>query len=141
MGWSPRASSIWVAALGGRSIFFAPRFEELIGYEVIAQVQSAAADQLARVRVKQPVFERTSLVCADATTATPFDRPLVLFMYNPFGQTPMARLCQRLREAHCEVHLYYVNPVLEGMITGALGPPAEIFRCDFPIAYFHFDSV
>jgi SAM-dependent methyltransferase len=129
------------SGLGRPLYFFAPRFEELIGYEVVAEVQSMAAEQLARVRARRPEFERISLVCADATTSAPLDQPLVLFMYNPFGQKPMARLCERLREARCEVHLYYVNPVLEGMITGAVGPPADVFRCDFPVAYFHLDSV
>src|SRR5580658_6266051 len=103
----------------GRPLYvFAPRFEELIGYELVPPVQSMAANQLERVRSRQPAFERISMTCADATVAVPLDQPLVMFMYNPFGRKPMARLCERLREARCEVHLYYVNPVFEAMISG-----------------------
>ena len=123
--------------LGRPRYFFASRFDDLRGYELIAPIQAAAADQLARVRTRRPGFDRILLTCADATTAVSFDQPLVLFMYNPFGPKPMARLCERLREARCEVYIYYVNPMLEGLITEAVGPRADTFRSNFPVSYFH----
>ena len=122
----------------GRPLYaFASRFTDLRGYEIIPAIQTMAARQLAQVQARHPGFRAISLICADATVAVPLDEPVVLFLYHPFGPPPMARLCARLREARCELHIYYVNPVLSDMIAAAIGPPVDRFLSDFPVNYFH----
>ncbi|MEI9997090.1 MAG: hypothetical protein WDM91_21015 [Rhizomicrobium sp.] len=125
------------AGLGRPLYFFASRFEELIGYELIAPIHAMALAEFARVRARRPEFARISFECADATTAVPLDRPLVAFLFNPFGPKPMARLCERLRRAQSDVHLYYVNPQFADVIADSVGPRADTFRSDFAVAYFH----
>jgi hypothetical protein len=79
--------------------------------------------------------------CSEPTiggsTAVPLDRPLVAFLYNPFGPKPLTRLCARLCEANSEVHIYYANPVLMNLMISELGRPSDVFHCDFEVAYFH----
>jgi hypothetical protein len=125
------------SGMGRPLYFFADRFDELLGYELAAPIHASASTQLARVQVQRANCRRISILCADASTAVPLDRPLVAFLYNPFGPKPLARLCARLREANNEVHIYYANPVLMNMMAAELGRPIGVFRCDFEVAYFH----
>jgi hypothetical protein len=128
------------AGLGRPLYFFAPQFEELIGYELVEPIHALALTQLARARARRPQFARISLECADATTALPLDRPQVVFLYNPFGPKPMARFCERLRQARNGVHVYYVKPDLADMIAERVTPLADMFRRDFTVAYFHLPA-
>jgi hypothetical protein len=125
------------SGMGRPLYFFAGRFDELIGYELVAPIHARASAQLARAQATRGDFRRISILCADATTTVPLDLPLVAFLYNPFGRAPMARLCARLREARCDVHIYYANPVLRDVLVAAVGEPADMFRCDVDVAYFH----
>jgi SAM-dependent methyltransferase len=122
--------------MGRPLYFFAHRFDELFGYELVAPIHARASAQLARAQATRADFRRISILCTDSTTAVPLDQPPVAFLYNPFGSKPMARLCARLRETRSHMHVYYANPVLMDMIAAAVGPPEDIFRCDFDIAYF-----
>lgn len=123
--------------LGRPLYYFADRFEELQGYEIVASLFAAAREQLGTVRAKRPAYARIDIHHADATTAVPLDRPMVLFLFNPFGPAPMARLCGQLKAAEHAVHLYYVNPVLAGMPEAEMGRPADArLRGRFDILYY-----
>jgi SAM-dependent methyltransferase len=111
----------------GRPLYaFADRFEELLGFEIAEPLYAAGQAQLDAVRGANPDYARITLHLADATEALPFDRPMVLFFYNPFGPKPLARLCARLRGAEHAVHLYYVNPALKEALAAEMGRPADV---------------
>jgi SAM-dependent methyltransferase len=139
-GIAPRRFADLGCGLGRPLYYFAARFDELIGYEIAAPIAATAQAELARVRGANPDFAKIRIEQADAAECVPLDQPLVLFLYNPFGPKPMTRLCARLRAAKTEVHLYYVNPVEIKAITASLGPPTEVFRSDFGIAYFRLPA-
>ena len=123
--------------LGRPLYYFADRFEDLQGFEITAPLHVAAQAQLDAVRARRPAYARIALHHADATTAFPLDRPAVLFLYNPFGPKPMARLCERLRAAEHEVHLYYANPALRDLLAVELGRPPDARLHDwFDIDYY-----
>lgn len=117
--------------LGRPLYYFADRFEDLQGFEIVMSLHAAAQVQLEAVRAKNPAYARIAIHQADATTALPLDRPMVLFLYNPFGPKPMARLCERLRAAEHEIHLYYVNPALAEQLAASLGRAADARRRDW----------
>ena len=111
--------------LGRPLYYFANRFEDLQGFEIAASLHARALEQLAAARAWNPNCGRITIHQADATIVLPLDRAMVLFLYNPFGPWPMARLCERLRSAEQAVHLYYVNPVLAGPLAAEIGRPAD----------------
>ena len=117
--------------------FFAVEFEELLGYEITDKIYRASVEQLARARVKNPDFRKISLLMQDATLSLPLDRNLVLFLYNPFGPDPMARLCDRLKESEHETHIYYVNPQYANLLEEHLGVRGEQFSTFMKVCYFH----
>jgi SAM-dependent methyltransferase len=123
--------------LGRPLYYFADRFEDLQGFEIAEPLYAAAVAQLDAVRAKDPYYAKIAIHLADATTALPLDRPMVLFFYNPFGPKPLARLCERLRGAEHAVHLYYVNPALGDLLAAELGRPADArLRAGFDILYW-----
>lgn len=123
--------------LGRPLYYFADRFEDLQGFEITASLYAAGQAQLDAVRANHPDYARIALHHADATTALPLDRPMVLFFYNPFGPKPLARLCEQLRAAEHEVHLYYVNPTLRDLLAAEMGRPADAELHDwFDILYY-----
>lgn len=111
--------------LGRPLYYFADRFEDLQGFEIAASLHAGALEQLAAARAKNPDCARIAIHQADATVALPLDRAMVVFLYNPFGPWPMKRLCERLRAAEQEVHLYYVNPVLTELLAAEMARPAD----------------
>lgn len=123
--------------LGRPLYFFASRFDELLGYELAEPLFRAGADQLARAKRSNPVLRKISLLRSDATSAIPLDRSMVLFLYNPFGPEPMARLCEHLKQSACEMHIYYTNPLHADVIEAALAPVSERFSAFIEVAYFH----
>jgi SAM-dependent methyltransferase len=122
----------------GRPLYyFADRFEELLGFEIAGPLLAAAQEQRDAARATHPHYDRIVFHNADATTALPLDRPAVLFLYNPFGPKPMARLCERLKTARHETHIYYANPVLEDVMARELGrPPDGRFRAWFDVVHY-----
>jgi SAM-dependent methyltransferase len=123
--------------LGRPLYYFADRFEDLQGFEIVMSLHAAAQAQLEAVQAKNPDYARIAIHHADATAALPFDRPMVLFLYNPFGPKPMARLCERLRAAEHEIHLYYVLPMLAEQLAAALGrAPDATFHAVHDIHYY-----
>lgn len=124
--------------LGRPLYYFADRFEDLLGFEIAAPLHAAAQAQLEAARAKNPRYGRIAVHHADATTALPLDQPMVLFFYNPFGPKPLARLCERLKAAEHQIHLYYVNPTLRALLAAEMGRPADAALHDwFDILYYH----
>jgi SAM-dependent methyltransferase len=123
--------------LGRPLYYFAARFEDLQGFEIATPLHAAAQEQLDSVRAKNPAYARIAIHHDDATTALPLDQPMVLFFYNPFGPKPLARLCERLRTAEHEIHLYYVNPALGELLAAEIGRPADARLKDwFDVLYY-----
>jgi SAM-dependent methyltransferase len=123
--------------LGRPLYYFAADFEDLQGYEIVASLHAAAQAQLDKVRARDPNYARIAIHHADATATLPLDRPTVLFLYNPFGPKPLARLCARLAAAEHEVHLYYVNPTLAPLLAAELGRAADARLHDwFDVVYY-----
>ncbi|HWD28705.1 MAG TPA: hypothetical protein VG387_16150 [Rhizomicrobium sp.] len=123
--------------LGRPLYYFANRFDALHGYEIAGPLHAAAQEQLERVRATHPLYSRIALHNADATTQSPLDAPAVLFLYNPFGPKPLARLAERLKTVTHETHVYYANPVEGAVLERELGrAPDARFRAMFNIDYY-----
>jgi SAM-dependent methyltransferase len=123
--------------LGRPLYYFADRFDALHGYEIAPPLYDAAREQLERVRPTHPLYGRIALHNADATTQSPLDAPTVLFLYNPFGPKPLARLAERLKAVTRETHVYYANPVERAVLDRELGRlPDDRFRALFNIDYY-----
>ena len=123
--------------LGRPLYFFADgRFDELIGYEVSPELFRAAQAMLARAVAARPMYDKITLIQADGTTALPIDRDLVLFLYNPFGASPMERLCNRIKQTRAKIQIYYANPVHSAVVQEVLGIKGETIESFIPVEYY-----
>ncbi|MDE2184851.1 MAG: class I SAM-dependent methyltransferase [Alphaproteobacteria bacterium] len=122
--------------LGRPLYFFASRFETLLGIELSESIADLARRRLAKARDRHAAYGRIQLVTADATQAVPLDRDMVVFLYNPFGPGPMARLCQHLAHATGDLHIYYANPHHADVMAKGLQSQEERLKGFFDVAYF-----
>src|SRR5258708_2766244 len=101
-------------------------FRRIVGVELIP-----ALHQIAQANVRQYKSElqkcfTLETICADATAFSFPEEPLVVFLFNPFGESGMrlmvANLEQSLRVHPRPVFLLYHNPLLEHTLSesGAL---------------------
>jgi hypothetical protein len=81
-------------------------------------------------------FRNIEFVMADATTAVPLDRDLVVFLYNPFGPDLMTRLSEHLRASSVQIHIYYANPIHPDAIE-RIADSSEAIPGFIPVRYFH----
>jgi SAM-dependent methyltransferase len=118
--------------LGRPLYYFADRFDELIGYEVSFDRAAQAQALLRAAQARRPDFAGITVVEADAAQALPIDRPMAVFLYNPFGAGPMRAFVERVLACPHPVHIYYVNPVHSKVITEALGQAPVRVRSFIP---------
>jgi SAM-dependent methyltransferase len=89
----------------GRALLLALQypFRERIGVDFARELYEVAKSNLRGKAVK--------LICGDATEYDFPDAPLVVFLYNPFGQEIMAKVAARLRSHQSPLFIVYVNPL------------------------------
>ena len=116
-------------------------FRRIVGVELLPSLHQIAQENLRLyTSASQQCFALES-VCADAT-AFPFpDAPLVLFLFNPFGEAGMRRVVANLEarlSAHpVPVYVLYHNPLLEYV----LGESAWLKKISSTEQYSLFTSV
>lgn len=101
----------------GRTLILAARnrFARAVGVEIAPELLAVAQRNLARFSASRPNL-RTSFELVEKDAAQyvfPADGPLLVFMYNPFGQQTMRAVARNLDEAvrashHPVLVLYYI---------------------------------
>ncbi len=96
-----RFTFIDLGAGKGRPCFVAARrpFRKIVGVELSEQLCAAARTNLAALRDRERRCADVSFTCGDATTYELPAGPTVVYMYNPFGGDPMARLVAHLERS------------------------------------------
>ena len=106
----------------GRTLLMASDypFRRIVGVELLPSLHQIAQENLRLyTSASQQCFALES-ICADATTFPFPDGPLVLFLFNPFGEAGMRRVVANL-EANLRAHpvpiyVLYHNPLLEHVL-------------------------
>lgn len=120
----------------GRTLLMASDypFRRIIGVELLPALHRIAQENLARYKSESQKCFDLQAICADATRFCFPDEPLVIFLFNPFGESGMRRVTanleQSLRARPRPAYVLYHNPLLEhvltesgaatGMLTGTL---------------------
>ena len=95
-------------------------FRRIVGVELLPALHQIAQENLGRYKhAAQKCFALES-ICADATAFAFPDEPLVLFLFNPFGEAGMRRVManleQSLRATPRAAYVLYHNPLLEHVL-------------------------
>lgn len=102
----PRNTFIDLGCGKGRALILAHHagFRDLIGVEISAALVRAAVRNTRRLGIPATILE------ADAALFEFPDRPLVLFMYNPFGPPTIQPIIEKLRSHRHSIYVIYINP-------------------------------
>ena len=86
----------------GRAVLVASRypFANVIGVEYSAQLHAAAHQNLSRFPGDEIQCGHVKLICEDATKFELPAGPLVIFLYNPFGEAIMNEVMANVRRSH-----------------------------------------
>lgn len=86
----------------GRAVLAASRhpFAKVIGVEYSAQLHAAAERNVERFPSSEVRCGQLELVCDDATKLELPGGPLVLFLYNPFGEVIMNEVMANVRQSY-----------------------------------------
>lgn len=109
----------------GRVLLVASRlpFAKIVGVELSAELQQVAAENVRRYRSEDQRCRTISLLCMNAAEYAFEPEPLVLFLYNPFGESTirrvLANLAASLRAAPRDAYVIYMNPRFEGLLRNA----------------------
>lgn len=110
-----RFAFIDIGAGKGRPCFIAAHrpFRAIIGVEFSAQLCDAARSNLTNLHDPDRRCQDITFACCDATTYELPPGPCVIYMYNPFGADPMARLVAHVERTLAseprEVWVLYYN--------------------------------
>jgi len=106
----------------GRTLLMASDypFRRIVGVELLPSLHQIAQENLRLyTSASQQCFALES-ICGDATSFPFPDEPLVLFLFNPFGEAGMRRVVAsleaRLRAHPLPVYVLYHNPLLEHVL-------------------------
>jgi SAM-dependent methyltransferase len=114
-----RATFVDLGSGMGRVVFLAARrpFKTVIGVEFSRALHEVAKDNLARIDAATLACRDVRFVCADAAEYAFPRGPLVVYLYNPFDATMLARVLARLgARARGELALVYHTPVERDLI-------------------------
>jgi SAM-dependent methyltransferase len=111
---APRVTFIDLGCGKGRGLILAHQagFQDLIGVEMSASLVKAAISNLRKLGITAEIVQ------ADAAVYDFPARPLVVFMYNPFGIPTMQAVVEKLRSSRYPVHVIYINPRHRGLFSG-----------------------
>lgn len=109
----------------GRTLLMASDypFRRIVGVELLPSLHQTAEQNLRQYKsAAQQCFALES-ICADATTFSFPDEPLVLFLFNPFGEAGMRRVVANLEQSLSvhprQVYVLYHNPLLDYTLSGS----------------------
>lgn len=99
----------------GRALMLASKFgfHRVTGVEFSPVLHQRAVKNLDAAKGVWPNVDSIKLICGDAGDFVPPLRPLVLFMFNPFGAFVMARVLEqwrKLEQAGHDFWILYKNP-------------------------------
>jgi predicted RNA methylase len=100
----------------GRAVLLASAhpFQRVIGVEFAPELHAIAESNLDRAGALPRAARKVELHCMDAAAYELPKEPLLLFLYNPFGEAVMRVVAHRLREslrrAPRPAYVLYVNP-------------------------------
>jgi SAM-dependent methyltransferase len=103
----------------GRTLLMASDypFRRIAGVELLPSLHEIAKENLGKYKSETQKCFALEAVCGDATEFPFPDEPLVIFLFNPFGESGMRRVVatleQSLRAHPRPVYLLYHNPLLE----------------------------
>lgn len=112
----------------GRTLLMASDypFRRIVGVELIPALHRIAQANVRQYKSESQHCFALETICADATTFPFPEEPLVVFLFNPFGESGMRRVVANLERslsAHPRpVYVLYHNPLLEHTLSesGAL---------------------
>jgi SAM-dependent methyltransferase len=107
----------------GRTLLMASDypFRRILGVELLPALHQIAQENLRAYKSdSQQCFALESL-CADATTFRFPEEPLVIYLFNPFGEPALRRVVSNLEQSTRAnprlVHVLYYNPLLEHVLA------------------------
>jgi len=107
----------------GRTLLMASShpFRRILGVELLPSLHQIARENLRHYTNEvQQCFSLES-ICADATTFPFPDEPLVLYLFNPFGESDLRRVVTNLGQSvHTNprpIYVLYHNPLLEHVLA------------------------
>jgi SAM-dependent methyltransferase len=107
----------------GRTLLMASDypFRRIIGVELLPSLHAIAQENLRKYKSESQKCFALEAICADATTYSFPDEPLVIFLFNPFPESGMRRVVANLGESLLKhprpVYVLYHNPLLEHTLT------------------------
>jgi predicted RNA methylase len=100
-------------------------FKRVVGVELSRELHEAAESNLERFRTRATMRAPVTFMCDDATTLVLPDDPLLLFLYNPFGEATMSAVIANLELSLARnprpVTVVYVNPLFSRAWRAAPG--------------------
>ena len=106
----------------GRTLLMASDypFRRVLGVELLPSLNEIAKQNLAQYHNESQKCFALESICADATTFTLPEGPLVIYLFNPFGESGVRRVLATLEESLDEnprpVHVIYHNPQHESVL-------------------------
>ena len=112
----------------GRTLLMASDypFRRIVGVELIPALHKIAEENVRLYKSESQKCFALEAICADATTFAFPAEPLVVFLFNPFGESGMRRVIANLEQSLSArprpVYVLYHNPLLEHTLSesGAL---------------------
>jgi predicted RNA methylase len=112
----------------GRTLLMASDypFRRIVGVELIPALHQIAQENVRQYKSELQKCFVLETICADATTFLFPEEPLVVFLFNPFGESGMRQVVANIEQsltAHPRrVYVLYHNPLLEHILaeSGAL---------------------
>jgi SAM-dependent methyltransferase len=101
----------------GRALLLASHlpFARIVGVEFSAKLVAVARANIAAYRPPDQRCRRIDVICGDAAAVALPERPLVIYLYNPFDDVILGRVADRLAASLAQspraLWLIYVNPV------------------------------
>jgi SAM-dependent methyltransferase len=107
----------------GRTLLMASDypFRRILGVELLPTLDQIAQENLRQYKNDSQQCFTLESVCADATTFPLPDEPLVVYLFNPFGEPGLRRVVlnleQSLRRNPRPIFVLYYNPLLEHVLA------------------------
>jgi SAM-dependent methyltransferase len=107
----------------GRTLLMASDypFRRIIGVELLPSLHQIAQENLRQYKSESQKCFALESICGDATDFPLPGEPLVVFLFNPFGESGMRRVVMNLEESvrTCPraVYVLYHNPLLEHTLS------------------------
>jgi Histone methylation protein DOT1 len=109
----------------GRALLVASEwpFAKIVGVELSKELDQIAEDNIKQYRPAALRGEAFSLMCMNAVDYTFGPEPLVLFLFNPFGEDSVSRILANLKSsliaAPRQAFVVYINPRFETLARNA----------------------